>query len=328
MMYRGLSLFTLVVAIAACSSKSSESQSQYDEPPAEPESKPIDAAVFAGPMTTETAFSVELDEGATVAEVSTIIERRLAQMTTVKGEVVAADDAVSIRLPAMPEAELERALLRLTRRAKIEYRIVDASTALMRDAYEHAKQDAEAESKGIGAHVDQWRHVGKATDYTDYYLAAKDHAVLEAYLAGVATPDDDHLIAYEMDPTPLDRPGPEWRTYYVWREVHLATDAIERAELMFNTGIDRSEALITFTEAGKQAFAELTKSNVGNKLAIFVDGVIVSAPVIMSEIAGGQTTMSSGADPETAKRDAEELVELLKLGALPAQLTLGATKKL
>lgn len=326
-------------AVAACSS--TDDGTSTDDPRKIPESAPTATAEPAipeaptgptGPPAIELTFEVELDEGSTIADVVTMIERRIEQRQPTSVEVDSAADAVVIRLPAMPDAELERAWRRLVRRAEIAYRLVDEGSDLMRRIYGHAGEDARATELGIEALVDRWDHAGKS--YSDFYLAAKDRDVLAQYLAELSrqnatmTADDAHLIAFSFDHAPPDRPGPEWRSYYVSRAASLAMDAIQHSELRFNPQSRRAQALITFTKEGTQTLATLTRENVGKKLAIFVDEAIVSAPVIMGEIPGGQMVMSSGGDPQTAKRDAEELVELLKLGTLPARLTLVSTKQL
>lgn len=47
------------------------------------------------------------------------------------------------------------------------------------------------------------------------------------------------------------------------------------------------EIEIVFTEEGKKKFANLTESLIGKKLAILVDGQLVSAPVVREKITGG-----------------------------------------
>ncbi len=72
----------------------------------------------------------------------------------------------------------------------------------------------------------------------------------------------------------------------------------------------------TFTPTGAQAFGELTGQNVGNGLAIVLDGRVVSAPVIKSRIAErGQI------EGNFTQQEVQDLVTVLKSGALPAGIT-------
>ncbi|WP_222193637.1 protein translocase subunit SecD [Modestobacter italicus] len=70
---------------------------------------------------------------------------------------------------------------------------------------------------------------------------------------------------------------------------------------------------LDFTNAGSTAWADYTTANVGNSVAITLDGRVVSAPRINSAIAGGTTQISGSFDQASAT----ELANQLKYGALP-----------
>lgn len=82
--------------------------------------------------------------------------------------------------------------------------------------------------------------------------------------------------------------------------------------------------MLRFTESGSARFAEVTRANIGRKLAIVVDGESLSSPVIRDAITGGfaQVTMASDRSAETVRLDAEALAVALRTGALPAPCTL------
>lgn len=88
-------------------------------------------------------------------------------------------------------------------------------------------------------------------------------------------------------------------------------------------------AVVNFelTEVGGKKFAELTKRLVGQQLPIFLDQVLLSAPVVQQEIAGGNGVISGDFTVDGAKA----LATQLNAGALPApikiieQRTIGAT---
>jgi len=79
------------------------------------------------------------------------------------------------------------------------------------------------------------------------------------------------------------------------------------------------EAKINFTLNSKGAaiFAQITRENIGNRLAIVLDGELYSAPVIRGEIPGGSGEIS-GID---SGREAQELAQIL-LNPLRAPLNL------
>lgn len=79
---------------------------------------------------------------------------------------------------------------------------------------------------------------------------------------------------------------------------------------------------ITFNSEGAKLFGEITEKNVGRVLAIFLDGQILSAPVIQEKIANGTAVVSGNFTAEVAK----QLATNLNLGALPVPITLASTQ--
>lgn len=73
---------------------------------------------------------------------------------------------------------------------------------------------------------------------------------------------------------------------------------------------------LKLTPAGAQTFARITSENVGRQLAIVLNGVVTSSPVIRQAITDGNASISGGFTMEEAR----ELKFVLKSGALPAPL--------
>jgi protein-export membrane protein SecD len=79
---------------------------------------------------------------------------------------------------------------------------------------------------------------------------------------------------------------------------------------------------VRFTSEGSDLFADITRDNVGQQLGIFLDGELLSAPVINEAITGGTAVISGGFDPEEAR----ELARNLSFGALPVPIELETTQ--
>lgn len=73
---------------------------------------------------------------------------------------------------------------------------------------------------------------------------------------------------------------------------------------------------LTFTDDGKQQFAEATTNNVGKRIAIIYDGKIYSNPVVNEPITQGQCQISGMSTYE----DAELLASTIRIGSLSLEL--------
>ena len=101
----------------------------------------------------------------------------------------------------------------------------------------------------------------------------------------------------------------------------------ERAELVFGNGSGgglSNEPIVSikFNEEGANLFGEITSGHVGEQLAIFLDGQVVSSPRINEAITGGNAVISGNFTPQEAR----DLVQNLNFGALPLPITLQSTQ--
>lgn len=100
----------------------------------------------------------------------------------------------------------------------------------------------------------------------------------------VARENETNLPAESL-PDPNDRAGQ--RKLRVLQAVELDGDALAWARLQKDP-MQRLEIAIQLTPEGTTRFAELTRANLGRRLAIVFQGRVMSAPVIQSEIRGGR----------------------------------------
>lgn len=79
------------------------------------------------------------------------------------------------------------------------------------------------------------------------------------------------------------------------------------------------EVRMSMNAEGAQTWKVMTGDNVGKFVGIVLDGLVYSAPEVRQEIAGGQSTISMGTgDLNTQIKEADDLANILKAGALPA----------
>ncbi len=101
----------------------------------------------------------------------------------------------------------------------------------------------------------------------------------------------------------------------VKKEPEITGEYLEDARMMFDSQGFAYVAL-KFNSKGAKKFYEVTKKNMGKRLAIVLDGKVKSAPIIREEIPGGRAQITGDFTFEEAK----DLAIVLKAGALPCSL--------
>lgn len=98
------------------------------------------------------------------------------------------------------------------------------------------------------------------------------------------------------------------------------------AQLQFGNGssalAQAPVVVVNFNSQGGKLFSDITTKNVGQKLAIFLDGRVIESPVIQEPITNGTAVISGNFTPQSAK----DLASNLNLGALPVPINLVSTQ--
>lgn len=144
------------------------------------------------------------------------------------------------------------------------------------------------------------------TDVDAAVASLGETPVLEFKLLG----NSDTLVAgAETEPTFVD--------------TGLTGRFLQSAQLQFGQSsaasvVQEPIVALTFNDQGADLFAQITRDHQGEILAIFLDGVPISTPVIQAEITDGKAIITglSGAE------EARDLVRNLNFGALPVPITL------
>ena len=98
----------------------------------------------------------------------------------------------------------------------------------------------------------------------------------------------------------------------------LTGQYLSKAELSFDQTTYQALVSIQFNDEGSKIFEELTEKNVGKPLAIYIDGIPISAPTVQEKIAGGKAQISGNFTIEEARA----LARNLNAGALPVPIGL------
>jgi len=93
---------------------------------------------------------------------------------------------------------------------------------------------------------------------------------------------------------------------------------LKNAQLGFDPNTGKPEIDLQFDDKGAQIFEQITKESVGKRLAIYLDGMPISAPTVDEAISGGKARISGTFTIDEAKT----LVRRLNAGALPVPIAL------
>ena len=134
-----------------------------------------------------------------------------------------------------------------------------------------------------------------------------------------------HLVDEETSPQmaqmgrlPVDSmliSGDETGYLVLKRAVVVGGESLDDAQLGYDE-MGRPAVSFSFKSAGTKKFGNATRDNVGRRLAIVLDGKVISAPVINSPITGGKGIITGNFTVQSAN----DLALLLRSGALPAPL--------
>ena len=190
-------------------------------------------------------------------------------------------------------------------RPRFELRGVDESADPFMGAMLSGTAMVTTESQGFGsAFTNHYAYVSVPTG-SDPMVQDRE---LRAATVAISPPLGDAFAfgidAVECVPTKV-------RTYVV--RAPIATDAdVESAEAMQSEGDGRWSVMVRISRAAGQRFEDYTALHVNERLAIIVDDVVQSAPVIRSKIGGGRASITMGqCDPIAQEREAKRLAAAL-----------------
>ena len=117
------------------------------------------------------------------------------------------------------------------------------------------------------------------------------------------------------------------RPLLLQNKVLMTGDMIKDAQVRIGGNFNEPYVSIEMTGRGARVFGTLTEKNVGKRMAIVLDDIVRSAPVIREKILGGSAQISGSFTHE----EATDLAIVLRVGALPApvdiiqNMTVGAS---
>lgn len=194
------------------------------------------------------------------------------------------EDRVAIDLPGVedPEAALDL----IGRTAVLEFRQVLGESPRVPAQPVRANYDSDDQFK---AAQDRWNEAKKEVDA---YITQMKNAVKSTPDVVVANGDDGGA--------------------YLLGKQYVSGKNLTKADTVFDQ-FGKAAVSIKFNAEGARLFDEATAANVGKQIAIVLDNLVISAPVVQQRISGGEAQITGKFSTEEANR----LAIMLRAGALP-----------
>ncbi|MBN2284243.1 MAG: protein translocase subunit SecD [Deltaproteobacteria bacterium] len=155
--------------------------------------------------------------------------------------------------------------------------------------------------------------IGK-TALLEFKLVDDEHSLDEA-LRGNIPPGSEIVYGYRIN----SDTGRRTKTPYLLKQKTLLTGAaLEDAKVAISNRFGEPYVAIKFDSQGARDFDRITAENVKKRLAIVLDDVVHSAPVIQERIPSGNAQITGIFTMEEAR----DLAIVLRAGALPAPVSI------
>ncbi|MBN1365875.1 MAG: protein translocase subunit SecD [Syntrophaceae bacterium] len=155
--------------------------------------------------------------------------------------------------------------------------------------------------------------IGK-TALLEFKLVDEENSLEEALRGNI--PEGD-IIAYGLRANRST--GERSSSPYLLKDKALLTGAsLETARVQIADRFGNPTVSLTFNSQGADDFERITGENVRKRLAIVLDGVVHSAPVIQERISGGHAQITGNFTMD----EAHDLAIVLRAGALPAPVNI------
>ncbi|WP_333570650.1 protein translocase subunit SecD, partial [Thermodesulfobacterium commune] len=194
-------------------------------------------------------------------------------------------DKIVVQLPGLKDPE--RAINIIGQTAQLEFRLVDEETMQRLDQLVNSL--VQTGKISFDAPIEEWRKLLAPylpQDSQFYFMVEKDK-------------ETGKVIKKPM---------------VLKKEVLLTGTYLKTAQVRINPQTNEPYVWLQFDSRGAKIFELITSENVGKRLAIVLDEVVRSAPVIKEKISGGEAQITGG----FSMQEASDLALVLRAGALPA----------
>ncbi|HKP55529.1 MAG TPA: protein translocase subunit SecD [Polyangiales bacterium] len=253
------------------------------------------------------------------------IQNRVDGMGMREASVTAQSTDIIVEVPGADQAAFDRIRDIISKTARLEFQIVDDESNFVDGLTElPAGIKRQTEYVSAGTSKPQVPSSYLVADGKDARKHLTDY--IESLKAAGKLPEDHEFLIGEAEYVEgqTKKIGEKnYRTYNLFARAEVTGQAIEDAYVANDPQQGgKPYVAITFNSQGAEQFRELTGRNVKRRMAIVLDDVVASAPVIQTEIGGGHCSITMGGfrPYNEILNEAKDLVLVLKAGALPVPI--------
>ncbi|MCL4479513.1 MAG: protein translocase subunit SecD [Deltaproteobacteria bacterium] len=211
---------------------------------------------------------------------------------------------IVVELPGIKNPQ--RAIDIIGKTAQLEFILVDEQPAFLADIIKNTKPLPDGIYAGSNT-----VSLPDGETVQSPYLWAYSKGQLESFLQGKVP--DKYMIGYSVIKD-KNTNSTTYQTDVLEKNVNLTGDMLSDARMQIGGEYNQPYVSIRFNARGAKLFDQLTGAHVGERLAIVLDNIVYSAPVIRERISGGNAQISGN----FTENEAKDLAIVLRAGALPA----------
>jgi len=208
------------------------------------------------------------------------------------------EDRILIQLPGVKDAAGAKELINRT--ARLEFRIVDTKmgSGELRTLIDQAEKSAKLDPKTM-----------KPSEYLTKLNEALKGKIPEDTIVMFGRNENSTDVNVGRIP------------YLLKKNVPLGGESVKDSFVAIDHERNEPYVSLNFSADGGAKFAVLTGENIGKQLAVILDNVVYTAPVIQSKIRENcRITLGGGRDYDATMKEAKTITMALRAGALPASL--------
>jgi SecD/SecF fusion protein len=221
-----------------------------------------------------------------VAQSLEVIRNRIDQFGVTEPMIVRqGQDEIVVQLPGIKDPQ--RALELIGRTAQLEFKLVDTQAQV-----------------NLAALID-------AAVQSGLLKKKSSHEELNRALKGKIPPDTEVYLEKRVD---SETGAVTMIPLLLKKKTVMTGEALKTAHVEIGGRFGEPIVGLSFNARGARLFERITEEHVGQQLAIILDDVVLSAPVIRERISGGNAQITGSFTTE----EASDLAIALRAGALPA----------